>query len=201
MRSLRSTRVVLAAMVAMAATACSDAPQQSQLSPQAPALASSRTATFEATVQRRTPLATDITRSIVVSDNGGTIEIPEAGLRVDVPSGALPKSAGTIRISVTAFAGSQLAYEFSPAGTQFVRPLRFQQDLNYVTLDPRMLSKSRPSISYFKSRSDLDETQGVAATYESLFSSFDLSGHTVKADVWHFSGYVVAWGRNGNNPE
>lgn len=196
MRRPSVTRVLLAALAAFTA-ACSDAPQQSQLSPELPRLTSGILPVLQLTPTRRTPIASDIKKSITLrGDAGGTIEIPEAGLRVDIPSGALPKSNGSTTITVTAYAGSQIAYEFEPAGTKFLRPAQFQQDLNSLTLTSSLLGRLLPSVSYFKTRTDLDPSSAVARTYENLLTSFDLSGHTMKADIWHFSGYVVAWGRN-----
>jgi hypothetical protein len=200
MRSPRTTRHALTALAALLAAACSDAPQQhSQFAPQAPALASGVLPVVEQAVYRRVPLAKDMTASLLVGSNGGRLEIPAAGLRVDVPSNALPRGSAPVMLKVTAYAGSQIAYDFEPSGTKFVQPLRFQQDLNFLALNPSLLGTQLPSISYFKTRSDLDASTGTVRTYESLLTSFDLSGHTVKADIWHFSGYVVAWGRNGRD--
>lgn len=199
MRRPRTTRLALTALAALLA-ACSDAPQEhSQFAPQQPALASGVLPVVEQAVSRRVPLAKDITVSLLVGTNGGRLEIPAAGLRVDVPSNALPRGSAPVLLKVTAFAGSQIAYDFEPSGTKFVQPLRFEQDLNALALNMALLRTQLPSISYFKSRSDLDAAAGTVRTYEDLLTSFDLSGHTVKADIWHFSGYVVAWGRNGND--
>jgi hypothetical protein len=54
---------------------------------------------------------------------------------------------------------------------------------------------SKLQVSYFKSPADLDPAQGTARTYEDLPSGIDFSGHTLKTDVWHFSGYIVSWSR------
>ena len=194
MRRPITSRVLLASLVALAA-ACSDASQQSQPSPNVPRLSSGTIPLLSQTLARRQALRTDVVRTIVVGSNGGRIEIPEDGLRVDIPSNALPKGRGSVSVKVTALAGSQLAYEFEPTGTTFTQPLRFEQDLNSLTLTSSLLGRLLPSVSYFKSRSDLNASNGVARTYEELLTAFDLSGHTLKAEIWHFSGYVVSWGR------
>ncbi len=57
---------------------------------------------------------------------GGSIEIPQPGLRITVPANALPSD---MTITVTAVPGRILAYEFAPHGVVFLKPLTFSQDL------------------------------------------------------------------------
>jgi hypothetical protein len=192
------TRALLAG-AALLAAACSDAPNKSQLAPQSPVLSAGRLGILQGTVSRRTPLTADIQRTVVVTNAGGRIDMPEAGLLVTVPSNALPAGQSELRITVTAFKGSQVAYEFEPAGTVFRRPLQFEQNLNVLTLDSRLLATLLPHVSYFRSRSDLQPALSLATTYEDLTTTLSglLSGKA-KADIWHFSGYVVAWGRGSS---
>ncbi len=133
----------------------------------------------EVTVLHRTvPLAQDEVVSQVIGPWGGVIRLPDAGLTVTVPFGAL--SART-RITVTAPAGDLVGYHFEPHGLQFQRPVTVAQDL---------LS-----------------TQGVGLTgLEAVYFDGDLEP-TVKPletlPLWllrllgvfriqHFSGYVIA---------
>ena len=57
-------------------------------------------------VQRTTPLAAAITVTKQIGYDGGTLSIPDAGVTVTVPRGALMR---TITITMTARAGSLLA--------------------------------------------------------------------------------------------
>src|SRR5690606_22715171 len=75
-------------------------------------------------LERDTPLARDIVVSRVITQRGGVINVPGAGLRVTIPTGALQRPT---RISVRALAGSAVAYTFEPHGTQFDRVVIAEQ--------------------------------------------------------------------------
>src|SRR6185295_4761394 len=77
-------------------------------------------------IRRTHPLPRPITVTTTIGSDGGTISIPEAGVTVTVPSGAL--SAPTV-ISMTARAGAPIAYDFAPHGITFAQPLTFTQSL------------------------------------------------------------------------
>ena len=104
-------------------------------------------------------------------------------------------TAGTIHMSVTVLAGNQVAYDFEPSGITFDQPLQFEQDVRDLVKDASVAPTDVPQVSYFKSTADLDPATGTARTYEDLPSGIDFSGHTLKADIWHFSGYIVSWSR------
>jgi hypothetical protein len=188
----RTTRFVLAGLAVLAAAACADS-NSSTLTPRAPALSAGSAAKVKNAAGRVHPVSRSFTRSIDVDFKGGEIRIDEVGLRVKVPKQAIRPQEGTIHMSVTVLAGDQIAYEFQPSGITFQRPLQFEQDLR--DLADAASRGDVPQVSYFKSTQDLDPVHGVARTYEDLTTDIDLSGHTVKADIWHFSGYIVSWGR------
>ena len=75
-------------------------------------------------LQRTTPLAAPITVTKAIGPEGGTLAIPQAGVTVTVPRGALT---ATTTITMTARAGSLVAYDFAPHGVVFARPLVFSQ--------------------------------------------------------------------------
>ena len=77
-------------------------------------------------VTRDTPLATSQSTSAVIGAFGGRLSLPGAGLTVVVPPFAV---ASPTRITVTAVAGNQVAYEFEPHGTHFLVPLVVTQSL------------------------------------------------------------------------
>lgn len=187
----RTTRWVLASLAAFAA-ACSDAPQP-QLSPSTVSFEASKSGKTSGAVERDSPLATDIVRSFTVDRHGGKLEIPETGLKLVVPSNALPSGTDSLTITVTAFAGDQIAYDFEPSGTTFRQPLRFEQEIGKQK--QRASEQEQPVVSYFKARQDIDSVTGAVVTFEDLLTNLDVSKGEVKADIWHFSGYIVAWGR------
>ena len=78
-------------------------------------------------VQRTSPLTAPISVQQLVGAAGGTLGIPKAGVTVEVPAGAL--SSPTL-ITMTARAGSAVAYDFAPHGITFAKPLVFTQSLS-----------------------------------------------------------------------
>src|SRR5438046_173787 len=68
-------------------------------------------------VTRNTPLSQSLSTSAVIGAFGGVLSIPGAGLTIVVPAFAL---SSPTRITVTAVAGNQVAYEFAPHGIHFL---------------------------------------------------------------------------------
>lgn len=190
----QSLRWVLALLAASAA-ACTDVPQR-QLTPEPASLSPSKLGKQGKAVQRDVALTEDIVRSVTVDRRGGKLEIPETGLKIEIPSNAIPADVDKLTITVTALAGQQMAYEFEPSGTTFRQPLRFEQKIDRQTLLSILLNP--PVVAYFKSRADIDPLTGAIVTFEDLLTNLDFTKDKVKADVWHFSGYIVAWGKSSS---
>jgi hypothetical protein len=141
-------------------------------------------------VQRTTPLAAPITVSKEIGYYGGTLSIPEAGVSVIVPRGALMR---TTTITMTARAGSLLAYDFSPTGTTFYKPLVFNQSLKGTNVT--LLQVPLLRLGYYSDPGLLGE---LTATVSDLLGGVtDLLSWTFTAPIKHFSGYVVICGRSG----
>src|SRR4051794_37268543 len=64
-------------------------------------------------VQRVVPLQQDYVASTTIGAAGGTLRIPEAGLTVTFPAGAV---SAPVTVRATALAGSSVAYRFEPHG-------------------------------------------------------------------------------------
>lgn len=140
-------------------------------------------------VQRTTPLAAPITVSKEIGYYGGTLSIPEAGVTVIVPRGALMR---TTTITMTARAGSLLAYDFSPTGTTFYKPLVFNQSLNGTNVT--LLQVPLLRLGYYSDPGLLGE---LTATVSDLLGGVtDLLSWSFTAPIKHFSGYVVMCGRS-----
>lgn len=141
---------------------------------------------------RLTPLNATITRSVTVNNaTGGVLLVPETGLEVIIPAGALPTSQMTI--TVKALAGRAVAYDFEPHGTQFVKPLQFRQSLG-LTLYTLLPIKPTLTGGYFANTSQVNTTTGSATLNEVINAT--VVGGTVYFNINHFSGYMVSTGRS-----
>lgn len=141
-------------------------------------------------VQRRTPLAAPITVVKDIGYSGGTLSIPEAGVTVIVPRGALTR---TTTITMTARAGSLLAYDFSPTGTTFYKPLVFKQSLSGTNVT--LLEAPLLRLAYYNDPGLLGTV--TATVSELLLGVTNLLDWSFTAPIKHFSGYMLACGRGG----
>jgi hypothetical protein len=139
-------------------------------------------------LQRTKPLAAPITGSKAIGSAGGTISIPAAGVTVVVPKGALKR---TTTITMTARAGSLVAYDFAPHGITFAKPLQFKQQLKGTNAS--LLSAPLLSLGYYTDGGLLTQTGGLVS--ELLGGVVDVLTWSFKASIPHFSGYIVTCGR------
>jgi hypothetical protein len=141
-------------------------------------------------VTRDVPLATPQTATQTIGILGGTISLPGAGLTVVVPAFAVSTST---TITVTALAGSKVAYEFEPHGTQFNVPLIATQSLAGTSVWNGSLVSPSLSAGYF---ADSLTTAGNTALVSELLG-VTLDGLLGRASfsISHFSGYLLATGR------
>jgi ZU5 domain len=137
-----------------------------------------------------------MTRSFTFDKNGGKIEIREAGLRIDIPSGAIPGN--TLTITVHVLPGKAVAYDFQPHGTNFRKPLQFRQDLAGTSWDDSRF-KGALMGGYFKDKSQLNLLTGIALVDELL--PIVIKSHEARFDIRHFSGYMVSSGRSSASSE
>ncbi|HEX2190163.1 MAG TPA: hypothetical protein VHG51_14745 [Longimicrobiaceae bacterium] len=147
---------------------------------------------------RNTPLAQDISVTAAIGKNGGTIEIPEAGIKVIFPKNALtpPKANQTYDITVTALKGDEVAYIFQPHGLTFREPVIIMQDYKDTPAykNPSMLSAMEGA--YFPALSALDLVAATARVSEFRPTNVDVTGGKVRFTINHFSGYLIASGRS-----
>ena len=132
------------------------------------------------------PLTTEITRSATIGADGGSIEIPETGFRLDVPKNALFQP--TV-ITVTAVPGPIAAYEFEPHGIALNKRLVVTQNLGLTTIVSQLLGHGFTG-AYFTSRDDL-HPDGTAEVHELEPTTADLLFGRVQFSIGHFSGYLV----------
>lgn len=147
-------------------------------------------------LSRNEAVAAPITRSVTFTKNGGSISIEELGLRVEVPSGAIPRD--TMTITVTALPGKSVAYDFQPHGTRFLKPLTFRQDMKQTNWN-KVGFKGTLNGGYFANSSQLDLTRGLALLNELL--PLTVRGTEATFNIFHFSGYMVSSGRQSQSSE
>jgi hypothetical protein len=115
---------------------------------------------------------------------GGVIRLPDAGLTVVVPALALSSRQ---LITVTALAGNDVAYEFAPHGLKFPVPLVATQDLGSTQVGAGLLDPSLLFVGYF--------TDATKDNVVSELLNVGVSAGVAVFPIWHFSGYIVASGR------
>jgi hypothetical protein len=135
--------------------------------------------------------------AMISPNNGGVLQIREAGLQVRFPKGAVTVPT---RVWVKAYGGNKVVYEFGPHGTQFLAPITVQQDLRETKAwgDDRLQHElfggytpnTATDISADGTTVDVAETFGV-----DLVPDNKKSARYARFYTTHFSGYVLASGR------
>ena len=138
---------------------------------------------------RNTPLTADITVTQAIGSAGGTLSIPAAGVTVVVPAGAV---SSPTQFTMTARAGSVVAYDFAPHGIAFAKPLVFTQSLTGTSAN--LLNISSLSLGYYADPSQLNSTGGVVSDLTAGLTN--VLGWSFTANIKHFSGYLVSCDRD-----
>jgi ZU5 domain len=133
-----------------------------------------------------------VSASKTIDASGGTISIPETGLTVSFPQGALT---APLKITVTADA-QYVAYKFEPAGTTFLKDVTVTQLLNNTTIFGQPL-RNQLYAAYIA-----DDNQTLSGTVraqeiEPSTTIFSPDSGLPQAQVWiirHFSRYMLASG-------
>jgi hypothetical protein len=145
-------------------------------------------------LQRKQPLAAEVTASFLVTKAGGYYTLPGTGLSLWVPPFAIPGD--TLTITMTAIAGDVVAYHFGPHGTQFSKSLVLTQDLTQTNYQSR--AGATFDVGYFGAEADVNVAARTAPILEKLQNYFDGGAGRLFFAVNHFSGYMVAWGFHGD---
>jgi hypothetical protein len=187
MRSRLLIPILAAALLASCSTSEGPVAPAPTAAPSSPELLLKGIITEPTTVtslKRTTPLATSVSASAYVGPLGGVISVPGTGLTVVIPALALSSKQ---LITITALPGSDVAYEFAPHGLKFPVPLIATQKLNNTDAGTGLLDPKLLFAGYFA-----DQTQPNVVT-ELL--NVSISAGTAVFPIWHFSGYIVASGR------
>ena len=134
-----------------------------------------------------------LTVSQTIDQAGGTISIPQTGLTIEFPAGALTSA---VDITVTADE-KYVAYKMEPSGTQFRKDVRVTQLLNPTSIFGLPLTSGLYAAYIADDNVNLS---GVLPVLElepatTIFSL--LSPLLPEAEVWtirHFSRYILASG-------
>jgi len=126
------------------------------------------------------------TKAADIGPAGGTLSLPQAGLTLIVPPGAVSQ---VTHFSVTPTGGKVVAYEFEPHGTRFNVPLVLRQDLRSTghKYGGQLIG------AYFANDSQVNPFGGKSLVNETLNATINAQGQA-EILIWHFSGYMLAWG-------
>jgi hypothetical protein len=143
-------------------------------------------------------LPKDVSVSAEIGSQGGEINVKEAGGKIDFPPGALRERT---RITMTAKAGWNFAYEFEPHGITFDKPVKIQQDLKYTVADRGKDAKNLTAGYYSRdlNGSFLDPWKFFARVSELRHVAVDhpANPRVAKFYIYHFSGYLMSSGFKG----
>jgi hypothetical protein len=143
-------------------------------------------------------LPRDLSASAFVGPEGGEITVPLSGATIVFPPGALARRT---RITMTAKAGWNVAYEFAPHGIAFDAPVSVEQDLSF-TAAFRMSDVAKLEAGYYQdSLRDalVDPSQSLARVSElrSVDLDLPLNPRVATFYIFHFSGYILSSGFAG----
>lgn len=131
--------------------------------------------------------------SKIIDRSGGTISIPETGLTVSFPAGAV---AGPIRVTITSD-DQYVAYKMEPTGTRFLKDVTATQVLNTTSIFGEPLRNQLYAAYIADDNVKLSGKVPVLEIEPSTTIFSPLSPHLPQAQVWtirHFSRYMLASG-------
>ena len=183
------------------AIACGDAPgAQDRL------LAPGPTASYDATpattliraqaLMRTKPLPYDVVVVKTIPSGGGGISVPGTDFQLQVPNKAFVGK--SLTITIRAYAGYAVAYDFQPHGMVFLKPLKAVQQLGHTNWKSFNLPAgyyANWAGAYFADPSQLNLQTGKAFINEFFPGGVNVGGATMTWSVPHFSGYMVSTGR------
>jgi hypothetical protein len=145
-------------------------------------------------IKRSKALAKDIVAKVTITPGGGTLSIPEAGLLVVFPRGAVSRN---LVVTATANRGKDLVYSFEPHGTKFNQPIAIAQ-LSSLTTYAKKNDETRPEVHggyLLNGPSDIDALGSAtfAETFPAAFADRG-GGAYVYFFTSHFSSYALASG-------
>ena len=191
---LRCTVYTVIAVVATSACGERTGPSEPTLARLETSPAAAKSESQAKIVKRSKALKGDLLATTTVTPGGGTLAIPDAGLLVVFPRGAVSKN---LVVTVKAHSGKDIVYSFEPHGTRFSQPIAISQLLSLTTY-AKKAGETQPDLhgGYLPNGlSDVDAL-GVGTFSESFPAAYGVRGtdtYVVFATT-HFSGYALASG-------
>ena len=151
-------------------------------------------------LRRSFNLPIDVSASAVIGPEGGEINLWASGAKIVFPAGAM--SVPT-KITMTAKAGWNVAYEFSPHGIVFAKSVTVQQDLNWTSYGS---SGGNVQAGYYQdslSAALVGPSLSIARVSELRHVDLDrpLNPDIAKFYIYHFSGYLMSSGFAGSGDD
>jgi hypothetical protein len=198
----RFNRYVVVALAALLGASCSDsstAPRPAATSELNRAVTTALAHTYIARgeiVKRTGNLQDDITATASITPDGGSLSLPEAGLVLIFPRGAVSE---TVEVTATALKGKRLVYDFQPHGLVFATPIYVAQQLRGTELNAQRAQKKGLDVwAGYLSRGTSDILVDGSANFSETFNATYYGTGTETLVVFmttHFSGYAMASGR------
>jgi len=145
---------------------------------------------------RTTPLAATVVVVKTIPSGGGGISVPGTDFQLQVPNGAFVGHSMTI--TIIAYPGNVVAYDFQPHGFVFLKALKAVQQLGHTNWKSFNLPAGfyrNWAGAYFASPSQIDLQTGQALINEFMPGGVNVGGATMTWSIPHFSGYMVSTGR------
>lgn len=146
-------------------------------------------------LKRLSALLADASTSATIGPDGGVLRIPDAGVEVTFPAGAV---AAPTTITMTAKAGWDVAYEFAPHGLTFAVPITVTQSTDGTLAEKHPRLGRTLQGTYYGTSLDsafVDPWKLFARSQEARKGTYNGSTRELQFTVEHFSGYLVSSGR------
>jgi hypothetical protein len=133
--------------------------------------------------------------SALIGVEGGTLSLPGADFRMNIPTGAL---ASPTTITVVAKAGPHVVYEMTPHGLQFQKPVTAVQGLQHTSLYGTDAGNYIRSAYLPEGRETIDVDDSASPSeLEAATTYFHGAQPVAETQVWtinHFSRYILISG-------
>jgi hypothetical protein len=150
-----------------------------------------------AVVHRRKALDTDLSVTVTIGPRGGSLSIPDAGLTLLFPRGALTSD---VSITAYAYAGHRVVYDFEPHGLVFNVPVIVMQRLRGTSLNVKPRNRQNVWGGYMPlGIADVDpsDTGSFSQVFPGSYAGATPEQAYAFFSTTHFSGYAMASGRRG----
>lgn len=151
---------------------------------------------------RTAPLSKPVVVVKTIPSGGGGIDVPGTDFQLQVPNGAFAGKSMTI--TIIAYPGNVVAYDFQPHGFVFLKPLKAVQQLghtNWKSLNLPAGFYPNWAGAYFATPSQIDLSTGRALINEFMPGGVNVGGATMTWSIPHFSGYMVSTGQESRDQQ